>query len=132
MIPLDDLEQITATAAENKQVSRIRIFGQNLLGFTLHQNGPAQPIVIAAAGKPQRRDPDLITLAADAKRWMMSQRAQMWSGFEMCGSGCRFAVRLKAMGYHLPYQSGPLSVGSADLVAVDVSMMKVCFDQQCS
>ena len=40
------------------------------LPFTLHQNGRAKPIVIAAAGQTTRRDTDLIAVVADAKRWM--------------------------------------------------------------
>ncbi len=38
--------------------------------FTLHQKGRAKPIVIATAGKATQRDPDLIALVADARRWM--------------------------------------------------------------
>ena len=38
--------------------------------FTLYQNGRAKPIVIATVGQTRQRNPDLIALVADAKRWM--------------------------------------------------------------
>lgn len=38
--------------------------------FTLHQKGRAKPIIITTEKAPARQDPDLICLAADAKRWM--------------------------------------------------------------
>src|SRR6056297_636742 len=37
--------------------------------YSAHQNGRARPIVIRPGDTP-RRDPDLITLVADARRWM--------------------------------------------------------------
>ncbi len=40
------------------------------LPFSLHQKGRAKPIIIATAGQTRQRDPDLIALVADAKRWM--------------------------------------------------------------
>ena len=37
--------------------------------FTLNQNGRARPIVVRTANKEAHRDPELIALIADARRW---------------------------------------------------------------
>ncbi len=39
------------------------------LPFTLNQNGRAKPIVVRTANKKAHRDPELIALIADARRW---------------------------------------------------------------
>ncbi len=39
------------------------------LPFTLDQNGRAKPIVVRTANKEAHRDPELIALIADARRW---------------------------------------------------------------
>ena len=39
------------------------------LPFTLNQNGRAKPIVVRTANKDAHRDPELIALIADARRW---------------------------------------------------------------
>ncbi|MEP5760139.1 MAG: recombinase family protein [Litoreibacter sp.] len=59
---------LATLASEPNSGSTIHL--QFELPFTLHQNGRAKPIMIAAAGRTSQRDPDLIMLVADAKRWM--------------------------------------------------------------
>ena len=60
-----DLATLTAEPTSDRNLHL-----QFELPFTLHQTGRTKPIVIATTGKATQRDPDLITLVADARRWM--------------------------------------------------------------
>lgn len=61
--------QIDLGAFLDQGIDRPSMLASLDLPFTLNQNGRAKPIVVRTANKEAHRDPELIALIADARRW---------------------------------------------------------------